>query len=116
MRLARAVKRKSINDRGKKMIQNAEELVAKYQRQKTDFLDSLQPDDFRNPTSFNQVEIIIDQLNNSLYRAVMNKENAAEFITKAVSHLFRVDSLAVEKSIKLAGVYLRTKFVDFSDF
>lgn len=86
-----------------------EESVVNYQRQKMDFLDSLQPDDFRNGGSFNQAESIIDQLNKALHRAVLNKENPEEFIKKAVTHLFRADSPAVAKAIKLSGLYLKTK-------
>ena len=93
-----------------------EKLIANYQKQKMDFLDNLQPNDFRNAGSFNQAEIIIDELNKALYRATINKENSAEFIKKAATHLFREDSPAIAKIINLANTYLKTKIVDFSDF
>jgi len=79
--------------------------MSNYQKQKMDFLDSLHPTDFRNGGSFNQAEIIIDELNNS----VLNKENPQEFIQKAVTHLFRQDSPAVEKAINLSRVFLEMK-------
>lgn len=82
-----------------------------YQQQKIKFLDNLQPDDFRNGGSFNQAEIIIDKLNNALYRAVIDKkEDPEKFIRKAVTHLFRDNSLVIEKAINLAMFYLQTKF------
>ncbi len=81
-----------------------------YTKQKIEFLDSLQPDDFRNGGSFNQAEIIIDELNEALYRAVLNKKNPEEFITKAVTHLFRENSSAVEKAINLSRSFLEIKF------
>lgn len=68
-----------------------------YQKLKMEFLDSLQPNDFRNGSSFNQAELIIDELNKSL----IGKENPEEFLRKAVSHLFRQDSPAVEKAMDL---------------
>ncbi len=80
-----------------------------YQRQKMEFLDNLQPDDFRNGGSFNQANDIIERLNKALYRAALNQENAAEFITKAMTHLFRENSPAVAKAINLAQVYLESK-------
>ena len=76
----------------------------KYQKQKNEFLDSLVPDDFRNPTSFNQAEIIIDQLNKSLKMA----QNREEFIDKAVKHLFRQGSPAVDRAINLSKIYLES--------
>ncbi len=88
---------------------NAQELVANYQQQKTDFLDNLQPDDFRNGGSFNQAETIIDELNKALHRAALNQENPEEFIKKAVTHLFRENSPAVAKAISLSRSYLQTK-------
>jgi hypothetical protein len=84
------------------------DLTTNYQQQKTDFLDSLQPDDFRNGGSFNQAEIIIDQLYEALHRAVLNQENPKEFIKKAVTHLFRENSPAVAKAISLSEMYLDT--------
>ena len=70
----------------------------KYQKQKMEFLDSLQPDDFRNGGSFNQAELIIDEL----CEAASHKENPQEFIEKAATHLFRENSSAVAKLINLA--------------
>jgi len=84
-------------------------ISAKYQQQKMDFLDSLQPDDFRNGGSFNQASDIIEQLNKALHRAALNKENPVEFITKAVTHLFRENSPAVAKAINLAQIYLESQ-------
>jgi len=86
-----------------------EELMANFKRQKANFLDELKPTDFRNGGSFNQAEIIIDQLNDSLYKAVLNKKNSEGFIKKAVEHLFRQDSSAVEKAIRLSQIYLEIK-------
>ena len=81
--------------------------MEKYERQKADFLDNLQPDDFRNGGSFNQAEIIIDQLNKSLHQAVQRNEDPEEFIRKAVTHLFRENSPAIEKAINLSKIYLK---------
>jgi len=86
-----------------------EKLIENYKNQKADFLDQLQPDDFRNGGSFNQAEIIIDQLHQALYQAALNQEDTQEFITKALTHLFRENSPAVEKAIKLSDAYLKTK-------
>ncbi len=83
-----------------------------YEKQKADFLDSLQPDDFRNAGSFNQAEDIIEQLNKALHRAVLNKEDSEEFIKKAAKNLFRENSFAVEKVINLSKDYLKIKFLD----
>jgi len=80
--------------------------VENYQKQRADFLDNLLPDDFRNPGSFNQAGIIIDQLNKSLQRALSKEENPQEFIKKAITHLFRENSSAVEKAINLSNAYL----------
>ena len=77
-----------------------------YQKQKAEFLDNLQPDDFRNAGSFNQAEIIIDQLNEALLRNAKNNKNSAEFIKKAVTHLFRADSLVVAQAINLSQIFL----------
>ncbi len=79
---------------------------AKYQQQKMAFLDSLQPDDFRNGGSFNQAENIIDDLNKALRRAVTKQENAQDFIAKAAKNLFRENSAAAEGIIALANIYL----------
>jgi len=68
-----------------------------YQKHKAEFLDLLQPDDFRNPSSFNQAEEIIDEL----FLAAKKKNNPEEFIAKAALHLFREGSNKVENLIKL---------------
>lgn len=68
-----------------------------YQKHKAEFLDLLQPDDFRNPSSFNQAEEIIDEL----FLVAEKKENPQEFIAKAASNLFRDRSNKVENLIKL---------------
>ena len=80
-----------------------------YKQLKTDFLDNLLPDDFRNGGSFNQADMIIEHLNKALYNAVMKNENGEEYIKKAVTHLFREDSLAVAKAIELSRVYLEMR-------
>lgn len=76
-------------------------MTKNYEEQKANFLDSLQPDDFRNAGSFNQAEDIIEQLNKALHRAALNKEDSEEFIKKAVKNLFRENSPAVEKASNL---------------
>ncbi len=76
----------------------------KYQQQKREFLDSLSPDDFRNAATFNQAEIIIDQINKS----VIGKKNPDEFIKKAITHLFREGSPAVDKAVNLYKTYIDT--------
>lgn len=79
--------------------------ITKYQQQKRDFLDSLQPDDFRNAASFNQVDFILEEINKS----AINKKNPVEFFEKAVSHLFREGSPAVAKAINLFNAYSEMK-------
>lgn len=74
----------------------------KYLQQKREFLDSLMPDDFRNPASFNQAEMIIDSLNKSLKTA----KNHDEFMMKAIKHLFRENSPAVDRAISLSKTYI----------
>ncbi len=92
--------------------QKSPELIKIYEKQKNNFLDSLQPDDFRNGGSFNQAEIIIDELNKAFYRASIDKkEDAQNFIRKALSHLFRDNSAAIEKAIKLSDTYLKMRGV-----
>ena len=90
--------------------QKTTELTEKYRQERIDFLDNLQPDDFRNGGSFNQAEIIIEELNKALYRAALNKENTTDFMTKAAKNLFRENSPAVEKVINLANIYLAMRF------
>ncbi len=68
-----------------------------YQKKKMELLDSLQPDDFRNGGSFNQAELIIDEL----CQAALGKENPREFIEKAATHLFRENSSVVIKVVNL---------------
>ncbi len=77
-----------------------------YKQQKTEFLDSLQPDDFRNGGSFNQAEQVIDQLYKALLKHAKNQDDTEEFITKAVTHLFREGSPAVAKAISLSKTFL----------
>lgn len=91
--------------------QKAPELTANnYKQQKMDFLDSLQPNDFRNPASFNQIEMIIEQLNQALDRVAINKGNSEKFINKVMANLFRADSSARLKAINLLNAYLQIKF------
>lgn len=80
-----------------------------YKCQKINFLDSLQPDNFRNGESFNQAEFIIDKINENAFRAVLNKKDPQEFLLKAFTHLFREDSEAVKKAVNLANSYLELK-------
>lgn len=89
------------------MSKAQKEVSANYDQQKADFLDSLQPDDLRNGGSFNQAEIIFDELNHAFFQATINQKNPEEFITKALRHLFRENSPAIEKAIKLANTYVR---------
>lgn len=98
------------------MKKSQQELIANYQQEKADFLDGLQPDDFRNGSSFNQAEEILDSLNKALHRAAINQENPQKFITKAVSHLFRENSAATKKAIDLASSFLKTKLENFDGF
>lgn len=86
-----------------------EKLIQIYKNQKADFLDNLQPNDFRNGGSFNQAEIIIDELNKALHKAVLKEENAEEFITKALAHLFRTNSPAIPKAISLSRSYIEMR-------
>ena len=52
---------------------------------KYQFLDSLQPDDFRNPSSFNMAEKIVDNILIG-YAKAQDKE---DFIVSAANNLFR---------------------------
>ena len=81
-----------------------------YKQQKADFLDGLQPDDLRNGGSFNQAEIIFDELNHAFLQATINQKNPQEFIAKALNHLFRENSPAIAKAISLANAYVAMKF------
>lgn len=65
-----------------------------FEQKKKEFLDSLEPDDFRNAGSFNQAEFIIDEL----YRVMQKKQNPEEFIKKSLSNLFRENSVASLKA------------------
>ena len=87
------------------------ELVKDYKQQKMAFLDSLEPNDFRNGGSFNQAEIIIDNLHKALHRAILNQENPEKFIHKALTNLFRENSPAIIKANSLAKIYLEIKIV-----
>lgn len=89
-----------------------EKLKADYAQKKADFLDELQPDDFRNGASFNQAEQILDQLNRALLVHAKKNEDTQEFIKKAVEHLFREGSLAAEKAIQLSDIYLEIMLHD----
>lgn len=86
-------------------------LFLNYQSQKTEFLDNLEPDDFRNGASFNQAEEILDNVLEALYNAVLKGKDAEEFINKAMNNLFRENSLARLKAIELARSFLAGKFV-----
>ncbi len=77
-----------------------------FQKQKNDFLDNLQPDDFRNGASFNSAEEIIDQLHKALLQHAKNHDNHQEFIAKALSNLFRENSPAKATALDLANLYL----------
>jgi hypothetical protein len=72
--------------------------MTNYQQQKSEFLDSLKPDDFRNPASLNQADLIIEQLRKELQK---NKENPEEFVRKAAENLFRNGSTAIERLLSL---------------
>ena len=84
-------------------------LITNYQQQKMDFLDNLQPDDLRNGESFNQMEMIIDNINQALFENIMSGKNPNEFINKSLNNLFRNNSSAKNKAIDLANVYLQMK-------
>ena len=81
------------------MTSNNQELFLQYNRRKADFLDSLQPCDFRNAASFNQAHIIIDELKKASDKVAADGGDLQEFILKAAQRLFREDSLAIEKLI-----------------
>lgn len=73
----------------------------KYQKHKFTFLDSLQPDDFRNAGSFNVADEIIEEI----FEASLKKENRDDFICKAATHLFREGSDKVLGLVNLAKIY-----------
>ena len=81
--------------------------MSQYQKIKAQFLDQLQPDDFRNPSSFNVAEKIIDQLNKSCFEKSLSNKAIDEFVSKAVFHLFRKDSQAAARAIEIAKIYLQ---------
>ncbi len=83
------------------------QLSEKFRQAKSEFLDSLQPDDFRNGASFNQAEQIVDQLHKALLQHAKNHDNHEEFITKALANLFRENSAAKTKALDLAQLYLK---------
>jgi CO dehydrogenase/acetyl-CoA synthase beta subunit len=66
-------------------------------RKKFTFLDSLKPDDFRNASSFNQADEIIDEI----FKAAVKKVDRTDFVTKAAKNLFRENSPAVDQLVKL---------------
>ncbi len=82
------------------------ELSENYQNEKVSFLDDLHPNDFRNGASFNQAELIVETLNKAMYSSFLKKENPEEFIKKAALNLFRQDSPAIAKLMKLSRCYL----------
>ena len=88
------------------MTKNNQEKTANYRKQKMDFLDELQPDDFRNGGSFNQADMIMDELAKAALKHALKQENSEEFISKAVSHLFRENSPAVKKAIALLNAFI----------
>ncbi len=81
-------------------------LQKKFHEERSAFLDSLQPDDFRNGASFNSSAEIIDQLNNAFLQRAKNCQDQDEFMQKALDHLFRDNSSAKEKAFNLAKSYL----------
>jgi hypothetical protein len=87
------------------MAVNNNLLAEAYRQQKVNFLDNLQPDDFRNAGSFNQAEEIIDHLNQTMQRNASSKEQHKEFIKKAATNLFRENSPMVEKLVNLSQFY-----------
>ena len=95
------------------MQNNQQKLVTDYYQQKMNFLDNLAPDDLRNGESFNQVEMIIDNIHQALYSAIMNQKNPTEFLSKALENLFREGSSAKEQAICLANIYLKMRQIDF---
>lgn len=70
-------------------------LDERFASKKFAFLDSLKPDDFRNASSFNQADEIIDQI----FKAAMKKEDPTEFIVKAAKNLFRENSPVVDEFV-----------------
>lgn len=88
-------------------------MTKNYQQQKMNFLDNLHPDDLRNGESFNQLEMIIDNINQALCDHIINKKNPTEFIYKSLNNLFREDSPARALAVNLANVYLKMKQIDF---
>ncbi len=81
----------------------------KYQQEKMNFLDSLQPDDLRNGESFNQMEKILDNINQAFYVATINNKNPEDSINKSLTNLFRENSPAIALAMNLAQTYLQTK-------
>lgn len=77
-----------------------------YNNRKENFLDSLQPDDFRNGESFNKTEIIIDKINEAFHQNTINGKAAEELLDKALSNLFREGSQSAKEAKILAQSYL----------
>ncbi|MES2677466.1 MAG: hypothetical protein V4612_04040 [Pseudomonadota bacterium] len=88
-------------------------MTKNYQQQKMIFLDNLAPDDLRNGESFNQVEMIIDNIHQALCKAIANQKNPQEFLNKALENLFREGSCAKAKAIDLTNIYLKMRQIDF---
>lgn len=78
----------------------------KYQKEKLQIIDAMQPDDFRNPASFNQVEEIIDQL----AKSAKTNLDPKQFIKKAVDGLLRENAPAKRSLVDLLN---RTLDKDF---
>ncbi len=91
------------------MDKKAKELEKNYKQQKMDFLDSLEPDDFRNGENFNLAEKIINQINEAYYKKSLNGEDALEFINKAFLNLFRENSKAIIRAIEVSNYYVKIK-------
>lgn len=81
--------------------------MSKYKEEKSQILDSLQPDDFRNPASFNQVEEIIDQLVESAKKSL----DPTQFIKKAVDGLLRENAPAKQSLVDLLNKSLDKDFI-----
>ena len=80
-----------------------------YQKRKADFLDFLQPHEFRNGESFNQLGTIIDKINEAFYQNTLNGKNAEELLNKSISSLFRENSPSAKDAKELAMFYLKTR-------
>ncbi len=90
------------------MQNDQQKLAANYQQQKMAFLDNLAPDDLRNGESFNQAEMIIDNIHQALFKT----KNPTEFLNKALDNLFREGSSAKTKMINLTNAYLKMRQIN----